>query len=261
VQPSSSWAALLEGYAVECYTVGTGDEAVAAQQHAVALRRSLHDDAAVGSGLRWLSRMQWWNGDRPAAEASAREAVAVIEPLGDERLLALTYSNQVQLDMLAFRSASSIVTAERAVPLARRTGDDATLAHALNNLGSAHWHLGHREGRPLLEESLRVALAGGEIEHALRAYVNIAWFLLDQFHVDDAAPYIRHGTELAERAEYLGYLDYLSIMRGRLELERAEWDAAIRSATTGMQVRPTLRCPALTVIGRAHSRRGDDHGP
>ena len=47
--------------------------------------------------LRWLSRMQYWAGDRAAAERSAAEAIAVLEAAGDRRLLALALSNQSQL--------------------------------------------------------------------------------------------------------------------------------------------------------------------
>jgi energy-coupling factor transporter ATP-binding protein EcfA2 len=62
-------AELLEGYAVECYTVGA-TEAPIVESEAVELRRSLGDQRALGTDLRWLSRMQYWAGDRAAAERS-----------------------------------------------------------------------------------------------------------------------------------------------------------------------------------------------
>ena len=65
-------AELLEGYAVECYTIGTAEAMLAAQREAVELRRSLGDQRALGADLRWLSRMQYWAGDRAAAEHSRR---------------------------------------------------------------------------------------------------------------------------------------------------------------------------------------------
>ena len=64
-------AELLEGYAVECYTVGA-TEAPIVESEAVELRRSLGDQRALGADLRWLSRMQYWAGDRAAAERSGR---------------------------------------------------------------------------------------------------------------------------------------------------------------------------------------------
>ena len=172
-------ADLLERSAIETYTIGDrGRNAVADQQEAVALRRDLGDRVALGGSLRWLSRMQWWQGDRPGAEAAAREAVAVLADAGDPRMLAMAYSNAAQLDMLADRNPEAIETAEQAIALARDAGDAAVLSHALNNRGSARWMMGDlATGRRDLDESLRVALAAGETEHACRAYVNLVWEL------------------------------------------------------------------------------------
>ena len=92
---------------------------LAAQQEAVELRRSLGDQRALGADLRWWSRMQYWAGDRAAAERSAAEAIAVLEAAGDRRLLALALSNQSQLHMLAFGATDCVAVGERAVALAR----------------------------------------------------------------------------------------------------------------------------------------------
>jgi len=139
--PPAELAELLEGYAVECYTVGA-TEAPIVESEAVELRRSLGNQRALGADLRWLSRMQYWAGDRAAAERSAAEAIAVLEAAGDRRLLALALSNQSQLHMLAYRATDCVAVGERAVALAREVGDAAILSHALLNVGSARWQLG-----------------------------------------------------------------------------------------------------------------------
>lgn len=253
--PRSERAELFEGYAVECYTVGDSNDAVAAQRAAIGLRREVGDDGAVGAGLRWLSRMHWWNGERGAAETVAREAVAVLERLGDPRLLAIAYSNQAQLDMLAYRTADAAALAEAAVALARSVGDAATLSHALNNLGCALEHMGDARGLELLEEGLRVALAAGEHDHACRAYVNLASQLVDDRRLDDAARYVAGGIEHAERADHVGYLAYLAFLKARIGLARGEWDDALQVAAAGMTGQ--FRCPTWTVTGRIAARRGD----
>lgn len=251
-------AKLLEGYAVECYILGEGDASVAAQQQAVALYAELGDDAAHGAGLRWLSRMQWWNGDRPGAEQNAKEAVAVLDRVGDLRLLAMAYSNEAQLHMLAHRDTEAIGLARHAVGLSRAAGDKLTLTHALNNLGCAIWRRGdERGGRELLVESLHVALDAGAIDDACRAYANLSWELTNWFRHADAEPYLLAGIELAEHAEHLGFLHYLYITRARLELTRANWDEAVRWAELGMAGRPMYGAIALTVIGRVQARRGE----
>lgn len=118
-------ADLLERFAVESYTIADSPAAVGAQWEAVALRRSLGDLRALGADLRWLSRIHWWAGDADAAQEAAREAIDVLEQVGDERLLALALSNTSQLRMLSDRYAEAIGYGERAITLARRTGDAA----------------------------------------------------------------------------------------------------------------------------------------
>jgi DNA-binding CsgD family transcriptional regulator/energy-coupling factor transporter ATP-binding protein EcfA2 len=254
--PPTELAELLEGYAVECYTVGA-TEAPIVESEAVELRRSLGDQLALGADLRWLSRMQWWAGDRAAAERAAAEAIAVLEPAGDRRLLALALSNQAQLHMLAFRAGDCVVVGERAVALAREVGDAAILSHALINLGSAHWQLGDPVAWPLMEESLRVALSAGEVEHACRAYIVVAWHHLDDLHLDDAERNLAEGISLAERHDHLGVLGYLSAELGTLKVARAAWDDAVRAARRGLDGGPLVRHGALTVLGRVRVRCGE----
>jgi len=184
--PPGEQAELLEGYAIECYTIGLADLAVRAQQDAVQVHRGLGDPRALGTSLRWLSRMSWWAGARPQAEATGAEAIEVLEQAGDRQALALALSNRSQLHALAGRRAESIAVGQRAVAMARDIGDAGLLSHALNNVGYASWDDGQPQGRAMLEESLAVALDAHEVEHACRAYVNIVWHLIDDLELDDA---------------------------------------------------------------------------
>jgi predicted ATPase len=63
-------AELFEQYAIECYTIGAAERAAGAQRQAVDLNRSRGNLRVLGSSLRWLSRMQWWAGNRAGAEQS-----------------------------------------------------------------------------------------------------------------------------------------------------------------------------------------------
>ncbi|MEV1021268.1 AAA family ATPase [Streptomyces sp. NPDC050264] len=253
-------ADLLEQFAVESYTIGDAGAAVGAQRDAVGLRRELADLRALGADLRWLSRIHWWAGDADAAQAAAREALAVLEQAGDERLLALALSNTAQLRMLSGEDAAAADYGERAMALARSAGDAAILAHALNNVGSARWRSGDPAGQRQLEESLRVALAAGEVEHACRAYANIVWFLLDDLRLTEADRLLTPAMELADRAEHLGFLTYLRIERALHRFASGDWAAAERCALLGADVFPPARCPALTVLARVRIRRGTAGG-
>ena len=254
-------AELLEGYAVECYTIGTAEAMLAAQREAIELRRSQGDQRALGADLRWLSRMAWWAGDRAAAEHAGAEAIAVLEPAGDRRLLALALSNQSQLHMLAYRASDCVAVGERAIALAREVGDAAILSHALLGVGSVRQGLlGDPMGWSLMEESLRVALAAGEVEHACRSYGTIIWDLLDDLRLDEAERKLAEGMRLAEQSDHLGILGYLQVELGRLRLARAAWDEAVRAAERGLSDLPYQRCPALVVLGLVRVRRGEPGG-
>ncbi|WP_328745112.1 AAA family ATPase [Streptomyces sp. NBC_00285] len=249
-------ADLLERYAVESYTIADSAAAVAAQREAVALRRSLGDTLALGADLRWLSRIHWWAGNADEAQEAAREAVAVLEHAGDDRLLALAVSNTAQLRMLSERYAEAVEHGERAIALARKAGDPAILAHALNNVGTARWRSGDPGGRDQLEESLDVALAAGEVEHACRSYANIIWTLLDNLQYDEADTFLPPAMELADRAEHLGFLNYLHVELAMRRLAAADWGEAEKHAEYGMHDFVPARCPALTVLARVRIRCG-----
>jgi len=249
-------ADLLERYAVESYTIADSAAAVAAQREAVALRRALGDTLALGADLRWLSRIHWWAGHADQAQEAAREAVAVLEHAGDDRLLALAVSNTAQLRMLSERYAEAVELGERAIALARKADDPAILAHALNNVGTARWRSGDPDGRGQLEESLDVALAAGEVEHACRSYANIIWTLLDNLQYDEADTFLPPAMELADRAEHLGFLNYLHVELAMRRLAAADWCDAEKHAEYGMHDFVPARCPALTVLARVRVRCG-----
>lgn len=255
--PPEERVELLEGYAIECYRVGAALDALTAQEDAVRLRRSLADPGALGAGLRWLSRMSWWAGDRPAAEQAAAEASAVLETAGDSRLLALALSNESQLHMLANRGDEGIRIGERAAALARDAGDAATLSHALTNVGQCRWRQGDLTGQAQVEEALRIALDADETDPALRAYQGLISALLDEYRLPEAEHYLAAGMRLAENAEYHGFLEYQTIERARLLFAQAAWDEAVRTVQFAVDKRPPLRCPALTIIGRVRVRRGE----
>jgi len=254
--PTDERADLLQEYAVECYTVGAAERAASAQRQAVELNRSRGDPRTLGASLRWLARMQWWAGERSDAERAGCEAIEVLEQAGDNRLLALALSGQSQLHMLAHRPVDSISYGERAVALAREAGDPAITSHALTNIGTSQWFLGDPAARQTLDEGLRVALDAGDVEDACRAYVNLVWELLDSFRLDEAERYLTASTQLAEEAEYLGFLSYMHVERARLEFCRGSWDAAVRLAELSADASLPIRCAALTVLGRVRVRRG-----
>ncbi len=249
-------AELLEGHGIECHTLGDSARAIRSQEQAIGIHRALGNQVELGKALRWLSRMLWWSGDRPGAEAAALEAVVVLEQTGADVPLALAYSNFAMLQILAYRYRQALPMAERAVALARQTDDPGTLSHALNNLGMIRSGLGG-EGLDLLREGLDVALAAGETDAACRVYGNMVCHLVDRHRPAEAEPYAVAGLELADRTEHLSWQDPLRAHRSRILLALGRWDEAVELAQTVLDSQPAFRCIGLTVIGRIAARRGD----
>jgi DNA-binding CsgD family transcriptional regulator/tetratricopeptide (TPR) repeat protein len=261
-------ADLLDRYAVECYINGEDRPSLAAQRAAVELRRALGEPGALSASLRWLSRLEWWSGNRPAAVDAAQKASAVLDETGSTvsgngrltRLRAMAYSAQSQLYALAGRSPEAIEVGERAIRLAREAGDAGILSHALNNVGMARWNQQDPEGRATLEESLRIALAAGETEHACRAYVNIIWNLIEEARYAEAERYLSAGLELADRAEHQMFLSYMYMELSNLKLATGQWDEAVRAAELAVDTQPPMRSLALVTLGRVRVRRGQPGG-
>jgi DNA-binding CsgD family transcriptional regulator/tetratricopeptide (TPR) repeat protein len=252
-------ADLRESLAIESYTIDApAGDALAAQRRAAELRRG-DDPRARGTSLRWLSRICWWAGDPDGADAAADEAIAVLSAAGDDDLLAMALSNKAQLYALAGRDAEAIVVAERAIALGKNV--PATLSHALNNLGVARRRLGDASARSALEESLRVALAADEPEHACRAYVNLTWYDLAQLRLDDAGRRLAEGIEFAERSEFVMFSRYLQVALGALRFATGDWDGVVPAAAYALDGGAPVRCGALTLVGRTRLRRGEPGAP
>lgn len=249
--------ALLEEYAIEAYMLGGEPDAVASQTEVLRLRRELGDPDALGASLRWMSRFQWINGNRRAAEQAAAEASAVLAESEDQGLLALAVSNEAQLAMLAHDLPRTIDLATRAVALARASGERRALSHALNNLGTAHMFEDDDEGIQELLEAADIAAGANFMDDAARAHVNLVWSLLDQYRLHLAERYLEPAMEFSERTEVLGLWTYQQVERGRLHLARAQWDEALAAAAYSSEVLPQAQCVALTIIGTVRARRGD----
>jgi DNA-binding CsgD family transcriptional regulator/tetratricopeptide (TPR) repeat protein len=253
-------AELLEAHALESYFVGDGAQAVISQQQAATMRRRLGDEVALGTNLLWLARHHWWNGDRAAAEDATAEAIDLLERHGTPGPeLAMAYSRRAQLLMLAFDDAAAIPWAERAVALARDLGDQQVLAHALCNLGTSLWQLGDEVGGDVLRESLSVALSIGAAEDACRAYTNTLWGYYRDHRHDDAIRIGREAIAFAEDTEQAAFAAYL---RGSLAMslldtgELTEAEQTTRGViSSGVDYIGLM--PALTVLGRVLSRRGE----
>jgi DNA-binding CsgD family transcriptional regulator len=258
--PATDRADLLERYSVECYLSGLSIEAVSARRAALDLREAAGDREKLGEGLRWLSRLHWWDGNRREAEAAAARAIAVLEALPAGHQLAMAYSNQAQLDMLADRIEAAMRWAGRAIELAWLLDDQETLTHALTNIGSARLHVGDLGGRAELEQAFQVAVAAGLEDHAARAVGNLATLSSEMRDYRHARLDLDHALAFVQAQELSGWVQHVLGHRARVRLDQGDWAGAEQDARAALAERvhggPRV-VDALVPLGLLQARRGD----
>ena len=256
-------AELLESYSVEAYLSGLSADAVSARQAALGLREAAGDQERVGEGLRWLSRVSWWAGRRKEAEAAAARAIAVLEDGEPGHQLAMAYSNQAQLDMLAYRREAALAWASRAIELARRLGDQETLGHALTNIGTTRLLSSDLGGRAELEQAFEVATAAGLEDHAARALVNLAGTGVEMRDFRHAPGDLDRALTFVAEHDLAGYAHYLTGVRARLRLDLGDWAGAEQDARAALAEWEQRRQGGISTVyelvalGLLQARRGD----
>jgi DNA-binding CsgD family transcriptional regulator len=259
--PDPERADLLSRYAFERYLTDRLDEAIEAQREAVELLRSVGDGRREGDGLRLLSRFLWFGGHGEEAEAAARGAVEVLEPLPAGTELARAYSNVSQLRMLAYDSPEAIEWGERALRLAEACDAEEIVVHALANVGSAEIVAGQPEaGRAKLEDSLARARERGLDDDVGRAYANLSTHAMERRQFALADRYLADGIAYCDEHDLDNYGIYLRAWRARLELDSGRWGAAERALEEVLahpRASPPTRMVASIAAGLLAVRTGD----
>lgn len=258
--PREERAALYEQYAFECHLIARIDEAIKAQEQARALRQALGDTLKEGDSLRWLSRLAYLQGDRQAADRFGAEAVALLETVPASAELAMAYSNQAQLAMLAERLDETLALGARAIELAERLDRPEVLCHALNNVGAAEQWLDLASSRQHLARSLEIALDGNFQEHAARAFTNRACSEMNQLSHAEAQAFLDRGIDYCVENDLATWRDYMRGVRAQLLLRQGLWNEAAAEALeviTNDQATPLVRYPALVALVKLRLRRGD----
>ena len=113
----------------------------------------------------------------------------------------------------------------------------------------------------MLEDAYARAVEAGEDDHAARALVNLATCTLmrrrDDLRVERD---LERAIAFAAERDLDGYVQYLLGARSHLRLRRGEWAEAEADANASIDMgehRGVSLCPALIVLGRLQSRRGE----
>ena len=257
--PPAELAGLLERRAQECYFTDHMDDAVAAQERALACHRELGDRRSEGVALVRLSEMLWCPGRLAESERAGLDAIEVLEGLAPGRELALAYANLSTFE-LALHTDAAVSWATRAIELAVRLGDNEILLIARSNI----LRLGHANGVPgaklELEELREEAARAGFENEVARIWFALALGASIQYEHEDLDRYLEAGIAYCEERDFEMFRRYLHTTRAQVALRRAAWSEATDAATLvlhdpGPSIIP--RIYSWIVLGLVRARRGD----
>jgi DNA-binding CsgD family transcriptional regulator/tetratricopeptide (TPR) repeat protein len=261
--PAADAAAILEAMSYELFLTNILDESHAARQEAVSLRSTIGDRLRQGDDLRYLSRVSWFLGRGPEAWRHARAAIAMLEPLGRTRELAMAWGNLAHLYMLDQQLGEALRWGQQALELGRELDDPEVVAYALNNIGSAESFVNFDEGRDKLVESLGIAQQWDLQEHIDRALYNLGAGDLMHRRYAQAEAFFTQCLEFTMACDLERCMLLVNSSRALASLEIGRWAeaaAVAQSTVAHPRLSPQGRIVALSVLARLAFRRGDLDG-
>ena len=258
--PPTERAQILEACADACAIVDEFSEASRARREAIEIWRETGDRLKEGENLAALAWLLMHSDQNAAAEDASRRAIEVLESMPPTLQLAAAYRTHAHIRILEWDTPVAVRLGEKAIDLATRFQDDATIAEAELVVGSAMLIGGDDRGRPHLDRSLALARQSG-----LNSLVGLAYALLgscygEQYRFADAESHLADGIAYTGERD-LDYLKYY--MCSRLALIRhyqGRWSEASDIANS-LVGRPNIavhsRIRALVALGRVRTRRGD----
>jgi DNA-binding CsgD family transcriptional regulator len=257
-EPIGTQVELLNGHSVQCYLTAQEDDALASADRAIECYRLLGDPTRHGAALRWRAMVQLNRGFALDATQTAHSAVALLEDLPPGPELALTYAALASLGLLAEDGEEVALWGARSIELAKELGHAEAYVSALGSLGAVEALRGSNAGRAQLERSLELATEAGLENQVGRAYVFLGMAGSRERSLDAMTEYVRLGLAFSSERDLVGWTRFFLAMRGWIELERGDWDAAGTTAAVVLRSNCTLSSlQANIVLGLLRARRGD----
>ncbi|HEX6255955.1 MAG TPA: EamA family transporter [Euzebyales bacterium] len=254
-QPAEVVADLHERRAHECYLIGQFEDAIAAQEGALASLQAMDDPRREGEARSRLARYRFYRGDVPRARQQVRAAVALLEQLPPSPELAWAYSSVAMI-------AEDLGTVEdygrRAAELAARFDALEVRSHALTNVGFHELLHGRADGRGMLDRALEIAVASRSDEAVVRVYSLLLMALVRMRAYDAAAQVLPDALEFSTERDLASHRVIHLSHAAMLELDRGRWDAALAAAQSALRERTRpYGVFALPVIALVRGRRGE----
>ncbi len=251
-----------ESYAYECYLTNQIKEAIIYVGKSLNLWKEKNDTEKIGNCLRFLSRLWWFDGNRKNAERFAEQAIEALDSQPSSTSKAMAFSNMSQLKLLSDQTDECISWGEKAIVIAREMGDEETLAHALNSMGSALMLIQSSmpKGIELLQQSLKIALKNSYHEHVARAYTALGSNGVTMKDYLFAKKTLDEGIHYCEEKDLDSFKLYMLSWKARLNLETGNWNEAYCIADKlikNEEQAPVVKIGALVVVATIKIRRGD----
>ncbi|MFN8597913.1 MAG: AAA family ATPase [Anaerolineae bacterium] len=210
----------------ECWwALGNFQRAIKTFEEVYGRYNAMNDPQNAGAMQRVMGRIYWEASDRAQSSQHYRQALAILEPLGDSVELAHAYGGLSTIYLLADELDEALAWGQRALVLGERLTAEDVIVHALNNLGTALSYTQPERGVALIQESLRRALAA-DLPHAVcRGYANFADALRHLDRYPEAHDAYQAFVAYAERWHMGMYAHYARAELFHLEWLRGDWSA------------------------------------
>jgi len=253
---------LYENAAYECYLTNQITKAIEAQKKALEIWKKFNEEVKIATSLRFLSRLNWFNGKREEAERFGIEAIEAIKEGFPISVKALAYSNYSQLKMLSFEKELAIEYGEKAIKLATEIGDKEILCHALNNVGAATYQE-DPSGLTYLQKSLSIAKENDFQEHVARAYTNMVSISIEHKDYEYALKNLNEALVYCVENDLYSWNYYMLVWKARYHFELCEWaeaESIVKDIVSNPYHPAIIRMGSLTVLGRLLNRKGNFNG-
>lgn len=257
--PLPERARLLEAYAEECAIVDDLAEAIRARREAIELWREAGDRLKEGENLAELAWPLVRSGQNAAAEAASLAAIEVLRAMSPTRQLAVAYRVQAHLRMLDRDRPVAVRLGRKAIDLATRFQDVATIAGAELVVGSAMLVDGDEKGRLHLDRSLALAREAGLDSLVGLAHLNTGSSYGEQYRFADAERHLAEGIAYTRDRDLDHANHYMCAWLALTRLYQGRWSEAqdiALSVLAGPTTSALSRIMALVAAGRVRARRG-----
>lgn len=262
--PPQERAALLEALADQCWLTDQLDQAIAADQEAMRVWRTLGDRPREAQAHLRLARTFVRNGRNADAEQASLTALEILEPLGPSQALGAAYRTRAMLLMMDRQNVTAVNWGTRAIALAEQFEDRETQILAHNFVGSALILSGQASaGRRYLERSLALAQEADLPDLVAWTYWNLGSASGEVFDFPTAEPALIEGMAYCVEHDLDTAHAYMQAWQALVKLYQGRWTDAephARAVLARPQTAATSRIMALIALGRGLVRRGDPEG-